>query len=71
MADAQQIFEPVELSPDEHRVLEILSSDAPSHIDQLLISSGLSSSVLMRALLELELKDRIRQLPGKSFIKRM
>jgi DNA processing protein len=75
MLDAQSnhqpIFEAVELSQSESQVLEILSPEAPSHIDQLLITSGMSSSELMNALLGLEMKDRIKELPGKSFIKRM
>jgi DNA processing protein len=70
-SNAQPIFEAVELSNGERQLLEILSPEAPSHIDQLLISSGMNSSELMNALLGLEMKDRIKQLPGKSFIKRM
>lgn len=70
-AKVQPIFEAVELSQGEHKILELLSPEAPSHIDQLLITSGMSSSELMNALLGLEMKDRIRQLPGKSFIKRL
>jgi DNA processing protein len=70
-ANVQPIFESVELSDAERKVLEILSPDVPAHVDQLLISSEMNSSELMNALLGLEMKDRIRQLPGKSFIKRM
>jgi DNA processing protein len=70
-SNVQPIFEAVELSQSERQVLEILSPEAPSHIDQLLITSGMNSSELMNALLGLEMKDRIKQLPGKSFIKRM
>ncbi|MBO0723012.1 MAG: DNA-processing protein DprA, partial [Blastocatellia bacterium] len=69
--NVQPIFEAVELSQGEHKILELLSPEAPSHIDQLLITSGMTSSELMNALLGLEMKDRIRQLPGKSFIKRL
>jgi DNA processing protein len=67
----QPMFEAVSLSDDERLVLGLLTADVPSHIDQLLISSDLKSSELMNALLGLEMKDRIKQLPGKSFIKRM
>lgn len=70
-AKVQPIFESVELSDAERKVLDILSADVPAHVDQLLISSEMSSPELMNALLGLEMKDRIRQLPGKSFIKRM
>jgi len=37
----------------------------------LISKSGLSLGELMGALLQLEMSDRIRQLPGKSFVKRM
>jgi DNA processing protein len=70
-SNVQPIFEAVELSQSERQVLEILSPEVPAHIDQLLITSSLNSSELMNALLGLEMKDRIKQLPGKSFIKRM
>ncbi len=71
LAGAQPLFEAVELTDHERRVLDLLSPDAPSHIDQLLISSEFGSPDLMNALLGLEMKDRIKQLPGKSFIKRI
>ena len=70
-SNVQPMFEAVDLSDMERKILEILSVDVPAHIDQLLISSEMTSSDLMSALLGLEMKDRIRQLPGKSFIKRM
>lgn len=70
-SNVQPMFEAVDLSDSERKILDILSTDVPAHIDQLLISSEMSSSELMNALLGLEMKDRIRQLPGKSFIKRI
>jgi len=70
-SNVQPMFETVALSDDERKLLDLLMPDAPSHIDQLLISSGMNSSDLMTALLALEMKDRIRELPGKSYIKRI
>ncbi len=70
-SDAQPIFEAVALTDAERKILDILSADVPAHVDQLLISSEMNSSELMNALLGLEMKDRIKQLPGKSFIKRI
>ncbi|HZS08328.1 MAG TPA: DNA-processing protein DprA [Blastocatellia bacterium] len=67
----QPAFEAVALSSHERAVLELLSPDVSSHIDQLLTTSGLNSSDLMNALLGLEMKDRIKQLPGKSFVRRL
>src|SRR5215475_6191342 len=70
-SNVQPMFETVALSDDERKLLDMLTTDAPSHIDQLLISSGLNSSDLMTALLALQMKDRIKELPGKSYIKRI
>ncbi len=49
----------------------MLNTDDPVHIDQLIWKSGLTTGDLMGALLKLEMLDRIRQLPGKSFVRRM
>jgi DNA processing protein len=68
---AQPAFEAVALSPLEQKVLALLAADVSSHIDELLLSSGLSSPDLMSALLGLEMKDRIKELPGKCFVKRL
>lgn len=69
--ETQPVFEAVALGEQERLVFELLSPDVASHIDQLLMTSGLNSSDLMNALLGLEMKDRIRQLPGKSFVRRL
>lgn len=70
-SNVQPMFETVAMSDDERKLLNMLTADAPSHIDQLLISSGMNSPDLMTALLGLQMKDRIRELPGKSYIKRI
>lgn len=67
----QPSFEVVALSPNEQKLLEVLTADVASHIDELLLSSGLSSPELTSALLGLEMKDRIKALPGKCFVKRL
>ncbi len=67
----QPLFEAVALSPNEQQLLTLLAADVASHIDELLLSSGLSSPALTSALLGLEMKDRIRALPGKCYIKRL
>jgi DNA processing protein len=61
----------VELSESQRRVFKMLNTDQPVHIDQLIARAGLSSGELMGALLQLEMLDRIRQLPGKTFVRRM
>lgn len=70
-SNVQPMFETVAMSDDERTLLNLITADAPSHIDQLLISSGMNSPDLMSALLGLQMKDRIRELPGKSYIKRI
>lgn len=59
------------LSEIEDHVLSLLKSDEAVHIDQLISKSGLSSGELMGALLKLEMADRVRQLPGKTFVRRI
>lgn len=68
--EPQQLLSEV-LTDGEHRLLDLLSSDQPIHIDQLLESTRLTSPELLCTLSELEMKDKIRQLPGKNFLKRL
>ena len=67
----QIVIDEVTLSDSERRVLKMLNTDEPVHIDQLISKAGMSSGELMGALLKLEMTDRIRQLPGKCCVKRM
>jgi DNA processing protein len=67
----QPLLEPVTLSDEEQRVFRLLKSDAAIHIDELIELSGLPAPELMNALLGLEMKDRIRELRGKSFVKKL
>jgi predicted Rossmann fold nucleotide-binding protein DprA/Smf involved in DNA uptake len=52
-------------------VLRKLKVDESTHIDQLMSTCGLGLGALMTALLNLEMMDRVRQLPGTSFVKRI
>jgi DNA processing protein len=65
------VVEDRRLSDPERLVLRMLSPDEPVHIDQLLRKAELGTGELMSALLSLEMTDRIRQLPGKTFVRRM
>lgn len=67
----QIVIDEVALTEPERTVLKMLSTDDGVHIDQLISRSGLSPGELMGALLQLEMSDRIRQLPGKTFVRRM
>ena len=59
------------LTDSERKVLAVLKMDEAVHIDHLIASAGLGSGELMGALLKLEMLDRIRQLPGKSFVRKL
>ena len=59
------------LTENERTVLESMRADQAIPIDQLLESTRLTSSELLCTLSELEMKDRIRQFPGKAFLKRL
>jgi DNA processing protein len=61
----------IELTGSERTVLKMLNTDDPVHIDLLIARAGLGLGELMGALLKLEMVDRIRQLPGKCFVRRM
>ncbi|MBZ5538218.1 MAG: DNA-processing protein DprA [Acidobacteriia bacterium] len=58
------------MTGEEKRVYDVLRVDEPLHIDVMMSRTRLSQSELLGALLELELKDHIRQLPGKCFVRR-
>ena len=61
------------LRPEESMVLEVLRSDAELQIDEILevLETQLTSSEVFMALFELEITGRIRQLPGKNYVKTM
>ena len=56
----------VPLNENEQKVLGLLGPEE-SHIDEVIRRSGLPSSAVSVALLSLEMKRLIRQLPGKLF----
>jgi DNA processing protein len=62
---------PQGLTGYEHSVFKLLSADDPKHIDALVDHSKLSISDLTSALLTLEMRDLVRALPGKCFVRKM
>ena len=62
-----------EASPHEKKVLRILKQDESTHIDEIVetLDGVLSPSEIFAALFELELNGKIKQLPGKNFVKSM
>jgi DNA processing protein len=65
------LFEESPLPPSEARVLGVLRHDEALQLDEILekLEQEMSSSEVFTALFELELAGRIRQLPGKNFVK--
>jgi DNA processing protein len=59
------------LPPHEKRILGLLKSDESTHIDEIVekLEAELSSSEIFVALFELELAGKVRQMPGKNFVK--
>jgi DNA processing protein len=62
---------PQGLSGFEQSVFKLLSADNPAHIDVLVDQSSLTISDLTAALLTLEMRDLVRALPGKCFVRKM
>src|ERR1700756_64502 len=65
------LFEEPSLSPHEKKIYKVLKADEATHIDELVekLESELSSSEIFAALFELELNGKVRQMPGKNFVK--
>ena len=69
-AGASLLPDPV-LRPQEAMVLEVLRSDASLQIDEILdqLETQLTSSEVFTALFELEMAGRVRQMPGKNYVR--
>ena len=62
---------PADLTEAERSVWSVLSADEPAHIDALAERSGLPVQGLAGVLLGLELRELVRQLPGRCFVKKL
>ena len=62
---------PEGLSPAETSVFKLLTADSPVHVDWLFDQSKLPISDLTAALLSLEIRELVRALPGRCFVKRI
>jgi DNA processing protein len=60
-----------QLTPRERKILAVLRQDQSMHIDELMerVESELSSSEVFAVLFELELSGKVRQMPGKNFVR--
>ena len=65
------LFGESELSPHEKKIFALLKADEATHIDEIVerLEPHLSSSEIFAALFELELAGKVKQLPGKNFVR--
>jgi DNA processing protein len=65
------LFQESELPPHEKKIFALLKADESTHIDEIVerLEPELSSSEIFAALFELELAGKVKQLPGKNFVK--
>lgn len=68
------LFEPppaAELPVEQQKVFSAIKADESTHIDELIerFDTQLSSSEIFSALFELEMNNKIRQLPGKNYVR--
>jgi DNA processing protein len=70
-ASSASLFPNEGLPPHEKRILSLLKADEATHIDEIVerLEKELSSSEIFAALFELELSGKVRQMPGKNFVK--
>jgi len=59
----------LELSENEQKAYDALRSEDETSIDEVIRRSGMPSSAVSVALLSLEMKRVVKQLPGKLFVK--
>src|ERR1041384_7197377 len=67
----QLALTPSDLTEHERAIFKLLTSDSPLQIDALAETTKLSITQLTTALLTLEMRELIRALPGKCFVRKM
>ncbi len=68
-AEQRNLLAAASLNAAEKKLYDLLSTDEPRQIDDIVECSGLNSSEVLATLFDLEMKGMIRQLPGKQFSK--
>lgn len=65
------LFEEPSLSPYEKKIYAVLKADEALHLDEIIekLEAEISSSEIFAALFELELAGKVKQLPGKNFVR--
>ena len=69
--DTASLFQDAQLSPHEKKLLKALKADVVTQLDSLIeqLEGELSSSEIFAALFELELAGKVKQMPGKNYVK--
>jgi DNA processing protein len=69
--ESATLFNDEQLTPRERKILAALRQDEATHIDTLIekLEPEVSSSEIFASLFELELNGKVRQLPGKNYVK--
>ncbi len=62
---------PADMSEHEATIWSLISSDEPTHLDNLVEITGLSVGDLLNALLGLEMRDLIREVTAKRYVKKV
>jgi len=67
------LFDQQEMPAQERKVYGLLRADESTHIDELIekLDGRLSSAEIFSALFELEMASKIRQMPGKYYVRTM
>jgi DNA processing protein len=65
------LFEDDKLGPHEKKIMSVLKADEAMQLDEIIerLEPELSSSEIFAAMFELELAGKVKQLPGKNFVK--
>jgi len=65
------LFGDAELPPHERKILKLLKQDEATQLDEIIeqLENEISSSEIFAALFELELSGKVKQMPGKNFVK--
>jgi DNA processing protein len=66
-ASSASLFPDEGLPPQEKRSLSLLKADEATHIEKL--ENEMSASEIFVAPFELELTGKVKQMPGKNFVK--
>jgi DNA processing protein len=66
-SEQRNLLAAASLNATEKKIYDLLSTDEPKHIDDIVEQSGLNSSEVLASLSDLEMKGIVRQSPGKQF----